>query len=63
MEKRTLVDLADLSLTHLSIWIFIKTDSPKQAVTIVHFTTISGYFLDNPFNIFHTTEALLIQND
>ena len=38
----------------------IKTVSPKRAVTIVHFTTISGHFLANPFNIFHKTEALLV---
>ena len=30
---------------------------------MVHFTTISGHFLANPFNNFHKTEALLIQND
>ena len=41
----------------------VKTDSPKRVVTIVYFTTISGHFLANPLNIFHTTEALLIQND
>ena len=41
----------------------VKTESPKWVVTIVHFTTISGHFLANPFNIFHTNEALLIQND
>ena len=41
----------------------LKTDSPKRWVTRNHFTTISGHFLANPFNIFHTTEALLIQND
>ena len=41
----------------------IKTDSPKRVVTIVHVTTISGHLLANLFNIFHKTEALLIQND
>ena len=37
----------------------VKTDSPKQVVTIVHVTTISGHFLANPLNIFHTIEASL----
>ena len=41
----------------------VKTVSPKRVIMIVHFTTISGHFLANPFNIFHKTEALLIQND
>ena len=41
----------------------LKTDSPKWVVTIVHFTTISGHFLANSFNIFHKTQALSIQND
>ena len=54
--------LGDLGFFRLQ-GINVKTDSPKRVVTILHFTTISGYFLDNPFNIFHTTEALLIQND
>ena len=30
----------------------LKTNSPKRVVTIVHFTTISGHFLANLFNIF-----------
>ena len=38
----------------------VKTDSPKRVVTIVHVMTISGHFLANPFNIFHTIEALLV---
>ena len=38
----------------------VKTVSPKRVVTMVHFTTISGHFLANPFNIFHKTEALLV---
>ena len=33
----------------------LKTVSPKRVVTIVLFTTISGHFLANPFNIFHKT--------
>ena len=41
----------------------VKTVLPKQVVTMVHFTTISSNFLANPSNIFHKTEALLIQND
>ena len=41
----------------------IKTVSPKRVVTIVPFRTISGNFLANPFDIFHKTVALLIQND
>ena len=40
--------------------ITLKTVSPQRVVTIVHFTTISGHFLANPFNIFHKTEALLV---
>ena len=31
----------------------VKTVSPKRVVTMVHFTTISGYFLANLFNVFH----------
>ena len=46
----------------ITIFPNIKTDSPKLWVTINHFTTISGHFLANPSNIFHKTEALLIQN-
>ena len=38
----------------------IKTISPKQVVTMVHFMTISGHFLANPFNIFHKTEDPLV---
>ena len=38
----------------------LKTNAPKRVVTIVHFTTISGHFLANPFNIFHKTEALFV---
>ena len=38
----------------------VKTDSPKRVVTIVYFTTISGHFLANPFNIFYKTEVLLV---
>ena len=42
-----------------------KVCSEKNLTTFVfvHFTTISGHFFANPFNIFHKTEALLIQND
>ena len=41
----------------------LKTVSPKRVVAIVRFTTISGNFLANPFNILHKTEALVIQKD
>ena len=41
------------------LW-YLKTDSPERVVIMVHFTTISGHFLANPFKIFHKTEVLLV---
>ena len=46
--------------TSIFNFIIIKTVSPKRVVTMVHFMTISGRFLANPFNIFHKTEDLLV---
>ena len=49
-----------LSFSWYVLKMYIKTNSPKQVETKVHFTTISGHFLANPFNIFHKTEGLLV---
>ena len=60
--SRLVYNCQDLSVSQFQATL-IKTVSPKQVVTIVPFRTISGNFLANPFDIFHKTVALLIQND
>ena len=61
--EQYLEGVSKVSKLGLNIKTDIKTDSPKQVVAIFHFTTISGHFLANPFNILYKTEALIIQKD